>query len=115
MQEREGGLPFSTSLLSFYFVRSIFFLDSMSSVVRWAMGVNERTWLGSGGIVAVYIFSILVSYDFLTLDVDFFFYGFAFNAFFAATATAYNFKDFAELSLGMFNCSLDDSRIARLF
>ena len=75
----------------------------MSSVVRWAMGVIDRTWVGSGGTTVVYIFRILVSYDFFTFDVDFFFYGFGFKAFFAATATAYNFTDLAELSLGKFN------------
>ena len=87
--------------------------------MRWAIGVNERTWLGSGGTVVVDIFSILVSYDFFTFEstfeVDFFFYGFAFNAFLAATATAYNFTDFAELSLCKFRLSLEDSLAARLF
>ena len=83
--------------------------------MRWAIGVNERTWLGSVGTAAVNIFSILVSYDFLTFEVDFFFYGFAFNAFLAATATAYNFTDFAELSLGRFNYSLEESLVAWLF
>ena len=83
------------------------------------MGVSERTWLGSGGTAVVDILSILVSYDFFTFEstfeVDFFFYGFAFNAFLAATATAYNFTDFAELSLCKFRLSLEDSLAARLF
>ena len=71
MQEREAGLPSTTFRLSFCFSRSIFFLDSMSSVVRWASGVKERACtrlLMSGGIEIVDILNTLVSYDFLTFE-----------------------------------------------